>query len=169
MDFTEHIITYYSTESKHGFSGGLALGIVLLIAAVLFWWFSNPSSISKGLSITLLVGALIFGLGGFYAGYTAKNILPEKTVSYLHNQKQFIEKEHIKIENIHKSWWIIRVFWTLFILVGLIIIFTTTRHFYLGIAIGFLVVGTIGHIEEIISYQHNENYRCEVLKVKSSL
>lgn len=169
MDFTEHIITYYSTESKHGFSGGLVLGIVLLIAAVLFWWFSNPSSISKGLSIALLVGGLILGLGGFYTGYTAKNILPEKTTSYQHSQRQFIKKEYIKVENIHKSWWIIRTFWTLFILIGIILIFTTTRKFYLGIAIGLLVVGTMGHIEEIISYQHNEKYRGEVLKVKSSL
>jgi len=167
MDFTEHIITYYSTESKHGFAGGLVSGIVLLILAILFWWFSNPSSIIKGLAVILFVGGLIFSVGGYYAGSTAKKALPEKTQLYQTDKQEFIEKEVAKVEGIHKSWTGIKIFWTAFIVLGLILIFTTAKSLWIGIAIGSLIIGTIGHIEETVSFQHNEKYRKEVLKEKS--
>lgn len=163
MDFTEHIIAYYSTESRHGFMGGLVSGVVLLLTAILFWSFSNPASVFKGLAIILFAGSLIFGIGGYYAGRTATNALPEKTQLYKTDRQEFIEKEYIKVEGIHNSWTGIKIFWTTFIVFGLILIFITTKTFWTGVAIGSLIVGTIGHIEEMISYQHNEKYRSEVL------
>lgn len=167
MDFTEHIITYYSTESKHGFAGGLVSGIILLIIAILFWWFSNPSSIFKGLAVIFFVGGLIFSVGGYYAGSTAQKVLPEKTQLYQTNKQEFLEKEVAKVEGIYKSWTGIKIFWTAFIILGLILFFTTSQSFWTGVAIGALIVGTIGHIEETVSFQHNEKYRKEVLKEKS--
>lgn len=164
MDFTEHIITYYSTESKHGFAGGMVSGIVLLVAAILFWRVSNPSTILKGFSVVIFVGGLIFGLGGYYAGSTAKKALPEKTKLYQTDKQEFLEKEVIKVEGIHKSWAGIKIFWTVFIALGLILIFTTSKPFWTGIAIGALIVGTIGHIEEAVSFQHNKKYRNEVIR-----
>ncbi|MFT3739174.1 MAG: YrzE family protein [Breznakibacter sp.] len=98
MDLTEHIITYYSTESKHGFAGGLVSGIVLLISAILFWWFSNPPSILKGLAVIIFVGGLIFSIGGYYAGRTAKNALSEKIQLYQTDKQDFFEKEVAKVE-----------------------------------------------------------------------
>lgn len=167
MDFTEHIITYYNTESKHGFTGGLVSGIVLLITAILFWWFSNPSSVFKGLAAILVAGGLIFSIGGYYAGNTAQKALPEKTQLYQADKQGFLEKEVAKVEGIHQSWTGIKIFWTAFIVLGLILVFITSKPFWTGIAIGALVVGTIGHIEETVSFQHNKKYRKEVLKEKS--
>jgi hypothetical protein len=169
MDFTEHIITYYSTESKHGFAGGLVSGIILILTAIFFWYFSNPSSIFKGLSVILFLGGFIFGFGGYYAGSTAKKALSEKTQLYQTDKQEFIEKEIAKVEGIHKSWTGIKIFWSAFIVLGLILIFTTAKPFWTGIAIGAMIVGTIGHIEETVSFRHNEKYRKEVLKEKNDI
>jgi uncharacterized protein with PQ loop repeat len=166
MDFTEHIITYYSTESKHGFAGGLVSGIVLIVTAISLWRFSNPQSILKGLAVILFLGGLIFSFGGYYAGSTAKKALSEKTQLYKTDKQKFIEREVEKVESVHKSWTGIKIFWSAFILLGLVLIFTATKSFWSGIALGALIIGTIGHIEETISMQHNEKYRNEVLKEK---
>lgn len=164
MDFTQHIIEYYSTESKHGFSGGLVSGILLIITAILFWWFSGPATIFKGLSVILFAGGLIFGLGGYYAGSSAQKALQEKIQLYQTDKQQFFEKEALKVENIHQSWTGIKIFWTAFIMLGILLIFVIPKPFWTGIAIGAMVVGIIGHIEETVSMQHNEKYRIEVLQ-----
>ncbi len=167
MDFTEHIITYYTTESKHGFAGGMVSGIILLIVAILFWRFSNPQTIVKGLAVILFIGGLIFGIGGYYAGSSAKKALPEKTQLYRTNKQQFIVQEFEKVETIHKSWTGIKIFWTAFIVLGLFLIFATAKPFWTGIAIGAMIVGVIGHIEETVSMQHNGKYRTEVIQFKA--
>lgn len=168
MDFTEHIITYYNTESRHGFAGGMLSGIILLTTAILFWWFSNPQTIFKGLAVILFVGGLIFGFGGFFAGHSAKKALPEKTQLYQTDKQNFLEKEIEKVESIHKSWTGIKILWSAFILLGLILIFTTAKPFWTGIAIGAMIVGTLGHIEETVSMRHNEKYRTQVLQEKAN-
>lgn len=168
MDFTEHIITYYNTESRHGFAGGMLSGIILLTIAILFWWFSNPQTIFKGLAVIFFVGGLIFGLGGYYAGSSAKKAIAEKIQSYQTDKQNFIDNEFEKVENIHKSWTGIKSFWTAFVVLGLILIFTTSKPFWIGIAIGSMIIGTLGHIEETVSMQHNQKYRAEVLQLKSN-
>jgi len=38
----------------------------------------------------------------------------------------------------------------------------------MGVGIGVLMIGTLGHIEEAVSYQHNEKYRLLVHQEKLS-
>ena len=54
------------------------------------------------------------------------------------------------------------------VVLGLILIFTTSKPFWIGIAIGSMIIGTLGHIEETVSMQHNQKYRAEVLQLKSN-
>lgn len=169
MNFTDHIIEYYNTESRHGFTAGLISGLVLVIAGILFRWLSSSPSIAQGLSIMLLIGGTIFSVGGYNAGSTTQRALPEKIQFYQTNKWAFLEKEVVKVESIHKAWTGIRIFWTAFIVLGLILIFSMTKPFWIGIAIGALLVGTIGHIEEVVSFQHNEKYRHEVRKEYNGL
>lgn len=68
------------------------------------------------------------------------------------------------VEDVHKNWAEIRVFWTAFLISGVTTIFLTSKPIWSGIAIGLLITGTIGHIEEVISYQHNKKYRLQINK-----
>jgi hypothetical protein len=164
MDFLEPITTYYNTESKYGFINGMAAGIVMLLMAVLLWSFSNNQSISKGMAAVLFMGGFIAGIGGYIAGSSAKRELPEKLQLYKSDKQRFLEKEFEKVEKIHKSWTGIKIFWTAFIVLGVVLIFTTAKPFWTGVAIGSLILGTIGHIGETQSMKHNERYYNQVLQ-----
>ncbi len=167
MNFTEHIITYYNTESRLALSAGMVSGIVLLLTAISFWLFSNPNSMLKGIAVIFLMGGLIFGLGGYFAGTGAKKELPKKLELYKTDTQQFTEQETAKVESIHNAWTGLQLFWSAFIVLGLIALFIASKPFWTGLALGLLIVGTLGHIEESVSKQHNEKYRLEVLQFKT--
>lgn len=168
MDFSEHIITYYNAESRHSFVNGMATGIVMLLVAILFWSFSDTLSLKKGLAVVLFFGGVLASSGGYFSGSSARKGLPEKIQLYQHDKRQFFEKEWAKVEAIHKAWTRIKLFWTAFIVLGLVLIFIPVNPFWTGIAIGSLILGTIGHIEEIQSMKHNEWYYNQVLKERTS-
>ncbi|HWY35888.1 MAG TPA: hypothetical protein VNX68_14695 [Nitrosopumilaceae archaeon] len=169
MDFVKNIIWYYSAETRQGYLVGSISGIVLVTAAIILWMVAAPSTILKGLAIMILLGGLIFLFGGYFAGRGAQKSKTEKVEQYNKYQKAFINEEYDKVEKIHKQWMPIRVFWSLFLVVGISLLLFTTSAFWVGIALGALIVGTLGHIEEVISFQHNEKYRKEVTKEKSRL
>ncbi len=162
MEFIQHITTYYQTEARHGLLTASTSGIVLTLAAIPKRIIAAPSSIPKGMAVPFLIGGLIFLLGGSIAGYNARKAIAEKTELYESEPKVFIISEYEKVEKIHQSWPTIRVFWSLFIVSGLVLLFSTTNSFWVGMALGFLIIGTTGHIEEAVSYLHNEKYRKEV-------
>lgn len=166
MNFTEHITQYYQTEARHGLVTSLITGIVLITSSFFLWRFSNPSTILRGTALITLIGGLIFSVGGFIDGYKSKKALPQKVQQYETNRINFLDTEVPKVEHIHKSWVRTRIFWSLVVATGLVILFTGNKTFRIGMGIGALIVGTIGHIEETISFQHNEKYRKEVLQEK---
>jgi len=169
MDFIETITWYYNAEARHGLITSVITGIIFLAAGILVWWFSDPSTVFRGLVFPLVLGGLIFSIGGTIAGINAQKSLTAKVESYKANPSEFIESEFVKVENINKSWLGIRIFWSMFLLLGIIILFVTHKNIWVGIGLGSLILGTLGHIEESISYKHNEKYRLEVHQEKNRL
>ncbi len=162
MDFTQQIITYYQTEARHGLLSASIVGIIVTLTAIVFFKIPTTTALLKGMAIPLLIGGLIFILGGYMTYYNAQQTIPLKTQLYQKTPKNFISHEYKKTEKIHQNWIVIRIFWSLFFVFGLIVLFTTTKDFWVGIALGAFIIGTIGHIEESVSYIHNEKYRTEV-------
>jgi uncharacterized protein (DUF58 family) len=169
MEYVNNIVWYYSTESKHAYFMGAGSGVILLLAAIIIITLLAPSPILKGLALALLIGGLMFFTGGFFAGRSSQKSLQPKVESYNKDQKRFITEEYIKVEKTHKGWLPIRIFWSLVIALGVALLLFTSLSFWVGVAMGALIVGTLGHVEEAISYQHNEKYRKEVHKEKSRL
>jgi membrane protein YdbS with pleckstrin-like domain len=162
MEFIDNIATYYTTESRHGFYTSAITDIILFVLSILLFYVSQPASLLKGVAITVAIGSLVFIVGCYLAGNSAKTSLPHKIQSFNQNTIEFIKSEHKKVEEIDKNWTAIRIFWSVFLAVGIIIFFITSKPIWWGVAIGLLIFGTVGHIEEAISYQHNEKYRLQV-------
>lgn len=159
MDFIENIQWYYTTEAKHGIINSAVTGAIILVLSIIAWRMSLPSSLLRGIAIALSFGTLIFVLGGTGAGYVTRKSLPEKVASYQQNREQFLLTENHKVEKIHNNWLSIKIFWTVVALAGIILIFMNRSPLWLGVGVGILIVGTLGHIEEAVSYQHNEKYK----------
>ena len=164
MNFVEQIATYYQTEANHGLVTSLTTGAVMIIAALLLWFMSAHWSIQKGVAIVLVLCGLIFFVGGALAGKMAKNNLPQKVELYQADRQAFLTEEVEKVEKIHKQWLPIKLFWAVLIVAGIAIILASAKPFLTGVAIGLLIAGTIGLIEETISFQHNKRYRMQVLE-----
>lgn len=163
MNFPENIVLYYTTESKHGLYIGSLSGSVLIIASFVAWKFSIGTSMYRGLTLPLLIGGFLFLVGGFYAFHTARKEEGVKVELYNTSTSRFFSSEAKKVESIKKQWLPIQVFWSLILLAGIFIFYYTTKHYFTGVALGVLIIGVMGHIEEFISFQHNEKYRIEIL------
>jgi hypothetical protein len=164
MEFTEQISTYYNAESRHAFVNGMFTGIAMLIFATFLWFYSSNYSINKGIAVVLCLGGILASLGGYFAGTNARQSLPEKLELYKTDKQNFFKTETEKVTKIHNDWVRIKVFWTLFLVIGIILIFTSASPFWSGIAIGCLLLGTVGHIEEVQSMKHNEKYYNQILQ-----
>ncbi len=162
LDFIENILRYYHTESRHGYIGA-GVGALLLVSALLLWKFANPLSLFKGLSLPFLIIGLIMGIGGSLDGYTTRRALPGKMSLYREDQQAFFKEEVPKVERTHRSWFGIRIFWSVITVAGVALLFTVKKNYWIGVGLGTLLLGAMGHIEEAVSFKFNEKYRQEVL------
>ncbi|QEC78526.1 hypothetical protein [Mucilaginibacter ginsenosidivorax] len=163
MEFLKIIAWYYHSEAKHGYIGA-AIGILLLIAASLLLKYASPLSLLKGLALPLFFGGLIFGLGGGIDGHMTEKARPQKLSLYQQNSQAFFKEEVSKVEKTHRSWFGIRLFWSAITLTGIALLFTLKKDFWIGVGLGTLFLGLLGHVEEAISMKRNERYWKEVLK-----
>jgi hypothetical protein len=164
MDFLESIILYYNSEYKAGYFIGAVIGGLLLLAVILLWKFASPFSLLKGLTIPLLIAGIFMGIGGSLSGHFTQKAYLEKMKLYQQNRREFFKQEVAKVQRIHKSWFGIRVWWTIVAIAGLTVAIAAKKNYTIGVGIGVLIFGLLGHVEEAISYHRNETYKNFVLK-----
>jgi len=162
MNFIQQILQYYNNESKHSYISAIA-GVLLLTAAFLFLIIANPLTWLRGLSIPLLIGGLIFGIGGALNGRVTQKVQPKKVRLYNQDRQAFFKEEVPKVERTHRSWFGIRLFWSLIAVAGLALLLTVKKDFWMGVGIGTFLVSMMGHVEEAISMRRNESYYRQVL------
>lgn len=170
MDFLQKMIDYYQNESGHNSLKVIGSVIFLLfIGAFLSWKLANPLSIAKGLTIPLIIGGLFFGIAGSISGRYTKKLFAEKLRLYEQDRPAFFKDEVARVEKIHKSWFGVRAFWTIIGLGGLGLLVFAKKNYLMGVGLGILIVGLLGHIVETFSYQRNENYRNTVLEAAKTM
>lgn len=163
MGFVKEILWYYHSEARHGYTGAV-VGLIFLIAVVLLIKLTNPLAWLRGLAIPFFIGGLIFGIGGTMDGRVTQKALPEKVGLYRQDPRTFFKEEVPKVERTHRSWFGIRLFWSIITITGLTLLLTLRKNFWLGVGLGALLLGIIGHVEEAISMKRNERYYREVLE-----
>ncbi|WP_293305043.1 hypothetical protein [Pedobacter sp. UBA5917] len=164
MDFFDKMTAYYQGESGYG---GLMIGaggLLLLLLAVLAWKFANPFSFLKGLTIPLMIGGLFLGIAGSASGYFTRKSFAEKLKTYRYDRKAFFKEEVTKVEKIHKSWFGVRIGWTVVVLGGLMMLLLAKRNFLMGVGLGILIFGLLGHLVEAFSFIRNEKYHDIVIE-----
>ena len=164
MDFIDQLIRYYESEYKAGYFIGAVVGGVLLTAAILLFKFANPLSLLKGLTFPLLFAGIFMGIGGGGSAYYTQRSYAEKLKLYHKDKQAFFKQEVPKTEATHRSWFGIRVWWSIVAGAGLLLMLAAKRNYLMGVGLGLLLFGIIGHIEEAISFRRNERYYKAVLK-----
>lgn len=165
--FLDHIVKHYLRESQQGFGSAL-FGGILLIGALLFFRFAPALSFGRGLMLPFLVIGLIMGLGGFADGYGARRAMSRKAELYNRDPHAFFSQEVPQVERTHKGWKRIRIIWGAISLLGVVLLITVRKQYWLGVALGTLILSIAGHIEEAISKNFNERYYQEVLSMDAN-
>lgn len=164
MDFIHQLIRYYESEYKAGYFIGAMVGGVLLMAAILLFKFANPLSLLRGLTFPLLIAGVFMGIGGAGSGYYTQHSYAEKLKLYHKDKQEFFKQEVPKAEATHKSWFGIRVWWSIVAGAGVLLMLSFKKNYLMGVGLGLLLFGIIGHIEEAISFKRNERYYKAVRK-----
>lgn len=168
MDFIDQLIRYYESEYKAGYFIGAVVGGVLLTAAILLFKFANPLSLLKGLALPLLFAGIFMGIGGAGSGYYTRQSYAEKLKLYHKDKQAFFKQEVSKTEATHRSWFGIRVWWSIVAGAGVLLMLAAKKNYLMGVGLGLLLFGIIGHIEEAISFRRNERYYKAVLKAAAA-
>lgn len=164
MEFLEHFISYYQSEYKAGYFIGTVVAGLLLLSGLLLRKLSNPLSLFNGLAVPLLVTGLFMGIAGNATGYFTHKTFVKKEVLFNKDKKAFFMQEVPKTEKTHRSWFGIRLGWSVVVAVGGLLLMITKKDYYVGVGIGILISGMLGHVEEAISFKRNERYYRAVMQ-----
>jgi UDP-N-acetylmuramyl pentapeptide phosphotransferase/UDP-N-acetylglucosamine-1-phosphate transferase len=163
MDFLENIVIgYYIRESHQGFGAALFGGLLLIIAVLLFR-SAPPRSLAKGLTLPLLLVGLIMGLGGLADGYSSRSAIPRKIELFRKSPKAFFDREVPQVERTHNAWFMIRIIWGTFTVLGIGLLCFVRKEYWMGVGLGLLILSIGGHVEEAISKNFNERYYLDVV------
>lgn len=171
MDCENQIHRYYQKERHHAYVYGTVLGLVLVLIGVILLTFLNDEGFPQGVAIVLTFGGSVTGIGGFLVGVRAGRELPKRLKFYRENKQKFIQSEFVKVDGIHKRWIIVRLFWSILFVTGLLLFLITIHPIWEGVGVGLIALGLIGTFIESQSMKHNEAYYYQVvqMKKKSSL
>ncbi|MGL4632333.1 MAG: hypothetical protein ACRCVT_14120, partial [Leadbetterella sp.] len=133
MDFTEKIIAYYNAETRHCFFNALPIGLILIVSSIILLSLFSSNSFLKGVAIPILIGGVFATVGSYFAGQSAKNEMPKKIELFKKDKTEFVKTESYKVDKIKKGWVGIKIFWTVPIILGLILIFVSQTRFLNGI------------------------------------
>ncbi|WP_114937641.1 hypothetical protein [Mucilaginibacter endophyticus] len=162
MDFLQKMINYYQGETRHGFLVSIT-GIFLIGIALIGRKFINPVSIFRGFLIPFIVGGLFLGIAGAASGIFTKKSFKERMTSYQQDRSAFFKTEVSKVQKIHKSWLGTRTAWTMVGFAGLALLLLAKKNYLMGVGLGILLFGLIGHVIEAFSFHRNEIYRDAVI------
>lgn len=140
LTHAEEMILYFRGERAIGITV-LMIGVVV-VAALLYLWKGYKEPLGYGLMIPLaLLVVAGFGLGPTLIVTSNQRI--ERFTSLLKtDQAAFVKEEIPRMAKVNANWFPLKVTWAILLLLSLIVIFTVKREFWVGVALGFLVLST---------------------------
>lgn len=160
MDFTQHLITYYRGER---FEAILltALGLVLLIIAIVMWQNINQNQMLKGLFYPIAFLAVFTLSAGGYNTHSNNERINSLPVQYVTNQNELVKTEFDRFEGtngVNKWWMPLKLTWALLVVSGMILSFMAKSELVNGIAIGLIFFGSLGFIIDGFAHQRAKIY-----------
>lgn len=141
--FSKADIEHYFSAEKQGSLFFLVIGIVAVIAAIIFF-FVMKTPFYKGAAIPIIVVGLIAGAIGFtiYKRSDADRI--RNVYAYDMNPSELKQKEYPRMQKVMKSFSVILILEVLFLAVGICLFFYFRNHvakqFWSGLGMGLFIM-----------------------------
>jgi len=161
MDF---IKTYFAAEKNESLLFILMGAAAIAFSAYALVKWSEPYY--KGLGIPLtLIGIIQIAVGGSVYFRTDKQITELKKL-YQTSSTDFKTQETPRMETVMKNFSIYKKIEIAFVFIGiLLIIFTSSRHFWLGVGVGMLLQGAMMLSLDIFAERRGTVYISEIQKL----
>jgi len=161
MEMVEHIYQYYQSERNTAILAGI-IGLVLLIGSFAFFQFNVSDKLIKGLTYVFLIAGLFFLIAGVLVTIH-NNSKMEETKNFTNTNSELQQSEIKRMKSVLSTGYrsALILFSTL-VITGLILILLNPNNLLKGIALGLLIIGTIGHTTEVFSMQKNKVYQQKI-------
>ena len=165
MDFMQHLISYYKGERFEAILLTI-FGSFAIAVAIVMWQNSSQNQLLKGLFYPIaFLGVFTLLAGGFgvYNNSQRLAIMPEQ---YRQSPVAFIQAERKRFEGHHgvNTWWLpLKLLWAALLLVGIAIAFINRNDVTHGVAIGLMVIGTMGFVIDGFAHHRAKTYTAALL------
>ncbi|MFY0252542.1 hypothetical protein ACDQ55_01175 [Chitinophaga sp. 30R24] len=161
-----YIHQYYLAEKGTAMIG-IILGILFLVIALLLWKLSPDNPLTKGLITGLLVSGLLqLVLTGSYTVVLSRKIAGLSQLQ-VQTDRVLQETEISRMKKVFASTYPMALAMdTVFIVMGLLLVFITSSPFWKGIGLSLMALGTVAHIGEAFSMQKNAAYQQKITALK---
>lgn len=169
MEFEQHLLTYYRGER---FEAALLAAFGFLASGVAFamWRSVDENSLVKGMIYPVAFLALLTVLLGSFGVYNNSRRLTDMPAAYQQAPAELVERETQRFEGRYgvNSWWLpLKLLWAVLILVGMTTTLLARSDFVQGVAIGLLVIGTMGFVIDGFAHQRAKIYT-KTLQIENS-
>jgi hypothetical protein len=165
MDFAQHVVSYYKGEWLEA-ALLTAFGVVLTGVAVATWLHMNQNPLTKGFFYPMAFLAVFTLLAGAFQLYSNGQRLATMPAQYAQNQTEFVQAELSRFEGQSgvNTWWMpLKVLWTILVIGGIAVSFTTGNDFVHGVAIGLIVIGSMGFVIDGFAHHRAKQYTAALL------
>jgi uncharacterized integral membrane protein len=157
MDFLSQLQEYYKGE-RLGAIWFTIVGVLLLLLSLFIWKQSPPVSMGRGLLLPLLFVGICGTIAGPLLMRSNNDRLVRLPQEYHADEQAFITKESARLEGVARWWLPLKITWTLFIVVGLVLAFIGTTPYWKGIGLGLLLIGALGHVVDGFAHERANIY-----------
>jgi len=159
----EFIKTYFTAEKSESLIF-MAIGIITISfsAYALLKW---GDSFFKGFAIPVILIGLIQLVVGSTVYFRTPKQIKDLEMLYQKDKVAFVEAETPRMETVMKNFSLYKKVEVVFVVIGLLLIFfSSSKEFWLGIGVGMLLQGALMLTADIFAERRGTKYQTEISK-----
>jgi hypothetical protein len=161
MEFINHSIHWAKGEIAEAIIMGIT-GLIIVIAAILFWKFGNTPN-AKALVVPLLIVGLIPTIMSFSGVYSNKKRIQEFTVQYKAHPEAFIQSEKERVESFDQIFKFTYPMAIILVIGGAILFFLLGSPTWKAISLALMLMGLMTYFIDHFAAERAHIYYQQIL------
>lgn len=157
-------MTYYKGE-RYEAVWLVIFGLLLFLISLLIGRNMSTNEMLKGLFYPLVLLTAVSIFAGGYNVWNNQKRLENLPAKHAQDHKLFVKEEIQRFEGANgvNKWWLpLKIVWSIFLIVGLVVTFLTKSDFIQGIAIGLIIWGCFGMVVDGFAHQRAKIYTSQL-------
>ena len=167
MEFIDHTINWTKGEILEATIMGI-VGLLILIAGVLFWKYGN-TPYAKAMIWPILITGLLLAVMGIYGVIYNKNRIKVYQQKWEQNPTEFVQSEKARVENFDNIFKYSYPAMVTMVVAGAILFFVFKNPNAKAICLALMLLGLAGYFIDHFAAERGEIYYKEIIKFSTKL